>query len=503
MATSPLRQSRLPRIVWVCVAALLALVLCRLWAAGTLPLTDTTEARFSEMARKMVETGDWLVPQHDYGVPYLAKPPLAMWLAAIGIELFGPDEFGPRAPILAWTLAFCALFYYWASATLGRNRALVGTLIQLSAFVFFMSAAAVMTDMILTTCVAAALMGFWRRQHGGSVGWEIGLYVAVGLGLLAKGPLTIVLVFVPIVGWSLWTRRSGAVWRRFAWLRGAALAAIIAVPWYVAAEIRNPGFLNYFIVGEHIGRFLIPDWSGDLYGRAHEVPRGTIWVFYIIGMLPWPVLLAPALIGSHTRLHQRWNENRQFLKFLLLWAGTPLALFTFSANIIFPYALPAVPGTATLLAVVAARDEGDTPQHPALHTAWLAALMIVLGTAWLLNDDELIDAHTQKNVVARIQTQHREAGYAIYYWRDRHFSAEYYSQGAAKRVDDAAVLQEALDERRPFSLVVREDRLDSVPAPLRSALEPTALVDGFAILEPTYEQAASSGRLGLGDLARR
>ena len=54
--------------------------------------------------------------------------------------------------------------------------------------------------------------------------------------------------------------------------------------------MRNPGFLDYFIVGEHIQRFLVPGWTGDLYGRAHDVPRGGIWLFFLLGALPWGLL---------------------------------------------------------------------------------------------------------------------------------------------------------------------------------------------------------------------
>lgn len=493
MATKPTAflESTSSRIFWVAVAAVAVLIICRIWAAGVLPLTDTTEARYSEMGRKMVETGDWLVPQHDYGVPFLAKPPLAMWLAAVGIELFGPNQFAPRIPILAWTLAFCAFFYLWSRRELGKYRALAGTVIMMSAFVFYMSAAAVMTDMVLTTCVAAALMCFWSRQHGGSAAWEVGLYVALGLGMLAKGPLAVVLALAPILGWCLWTGRTREVYRRFAWWRGALLALAICVPWYVAAEIRNPGFLRYFILGEYIDRFLIPDWSGDLYGRAHEVPRGTIWAFYLIGMLPWPVLLAPALLGARSRLRRRWNENRDFLRFAVLWAGAPLALFTVTANIIFPYALPAVPGTVALLAVAGARGEGDTSDHAALRTSWLAALLMVFGTVWLLSDRPLIYAHTQEDVIAAIHRRHPEAGYPIVYWQARYFSADYYSRGATSKIKDDGVAQ-ALAQHRPFSLVIRQDRLKQLPDSLRRQLDRIAFVDDFVIFEPHYSDGSAA-----------
>jgi len=64
----------------VCVVALIVFV--RLATLGFYPLMDSTESRYGEIARKMLETGDWIMPQADYGVPFWGKPPLSMWLSA-------------------------------------------------------------------------------------------------------------------------------------------------------------------------------------------------------------------------------------------------------------------------------------------------------------------------------------------------------------------------------------------------------------------------------------
>ena len=65
--------------------ALGAILIIRLFSLGAYPLTDTTEARYGEIVRKMVELGDWITLWFDYGVPFWGKPPLAFWLSAISV----------------------------------------------------------------------------------------------------------------------------------------------------------------------------------------------------------------------------------------------------------------------------------------------------------------------------------------------------------------------------------------------------------------------------------
>ncbi|HAS62691.1 MAG TPA: dolichyl-phosphate-mannose--protein mannosyltransferase, partial [Vibrio sp.] len=79
-------------------AILGASLFIRLISLGAYPLMDTTEARYGEMARLMTETGNWLTPQFDYGVPFWGKPPLFTWMSASGIEVLGINEFAVRLP---------------------------------------------------------------------------------------------------------------------------------------------------------------------------------------------------------------------------------------------------------------------------------------------------------------------------------------------------------------------------------------------------------------------
>lgn len=464
-------------------AGVFVIVACRLWLALTLPLTDTTEARYGEMARKMVETGIWLTPQHDYGVPYLGKPPLAIWLSAIGIKLFGPGEFGPRVFILVAGLGFCVFFYRWVKTELGAAAARVALIVLMSSLSFFVATAAVMTDLVLTVCVSTALLAFWRRYNGGGPAWEATMFMALAFGLLVKGPVAVVLFAAPVLLWSFTRGRSRDVWARIAWLKGASLTILMALPWYAAAEWQNPGFLNYFIVGEHLQRFLVSGWSGDLYGRAHDVPFGTVWLYFLIGGLPWSLWALPALMSRNAA----WREPspaRELVWFALSAALTPLLLFTFAANVIFPYALPAVP-PAVIAAVALTVRSSLSPAKTALVSGTAAAAVIVV-LALVAANGPAIDRHTQRSTIERIQASQPHSAASVYYWQDRRFSAEYYSGGRASVVTDLATIGRALSKHEEFDLVVAEDRLAELDESIRARLVPIRITPEQTVFEPNY-----------------
>jgi 4-amino-4-deoxy-L-arabinose transferase-like glycosyltransferase len=456
------------RLVWFVVGAA---ALLRLALATVVPLTDTTEARFGEMARKMVESGDWLVPLHDYGVPYLAKPPLAFWLSAAGVEVFGAGELGPRIAIFVATCAFLVWLH-------GRVRVWLGGAAAATSVLFFVAAAAVMTDMLLTIAVTVALAAFWERYRGGSATDEITFYVALGLGLLIKGPLAVVLVLAPLAVWAVAFGHVRAVWRRFSWIRGGLLALAIALPWYVAAELRNPGFLRYFIVGEHLSRFLVPGWSGDLYGRAHDVPRGTVLLFFVIGLLPWSLVLGPMLWRARERVAAQWRSEREFAAFWLTAAAAPLLLFAFAGNVILPYALPGMPAAVIVLAALLGGHSAAL-ERPRLAIAG-AVTVAVVGLAVALSLP-FIGAHSQRSVLEDISA--RQPNASVYYWGQRYFSADYYGRGRVVVLHDEASLAAVVDSGSPFELVVATRRLDTLPRQLLPRLHAVSEVGAMSVLE--------------------
>jgi len=119
------------------VGLLLFAILVRLLSLGAYPLTDNTEARYAELARTMVETGDWLTPRMAGGVPWWSKPPLSIWLTSVSYLAFGVNEFAARLPALLVCLGTMWLTMNLAAQRDRPNLALRAAIVMFTSAIFF------------------------------------------------------------------------------------------------------------------------------------------------------------------------------------------------------------------------------------------------------------------------------------------------------------------------------------------------------------------------------
>lgn len=413
-------------ILWGLFLLLIVRVAAMIWV----PLTDPTEARYAEIARKMAETGNWITPLFDYGVPFWAKPPLHTWLSALGIAGLGVNPFAARLGILISALVTLLILWLWGRTLTDRVTAGVAVLVTASSGLFFVALGFVQTDMALTLGVTASMAGFYGGLQG-KRRWGWLFFLGLAIGLLAKGPVATVLTMMPITLYMLW-RGDWKDLLRLPLVGGTVLVAVLVLPWYLAAEIATPGYLYYFIVGEHIQRFLQPGWSGDLYGAGRAHPKGMIWVFWFLATLPWspllPLLLWRLRKGLPRTETPGTTADRSLYVYLLLFALAPLVLFTPAANIIITYVLPGVPAAALLSVILWVRIGPAQPKWLHLGVSEVlvvsAGLTVVaflgLGRAAIPSEASLIEAFDGSGRLA--------------IFNSRSFSAEFYTQGKITRL---------------------------------------------------------------------
>jgi 4-amino-4-deoxy-L-arabinose transferase-like glycosyltransferase len=419
------------------IAVLLGfLAVSRLVAMATLPLIDTTEPRYAETARMMMEAGDWITPYFDYNVPFWGKPPLSFWTQALAFKALGVSEFAGRLPSLLVSIGIVWLICCAARPIAGRAGALMACIIYGTTALGYAMAGAVLTDPFLTFGTTLSLAALLRVLQGdGGRHWGYLFFLGMAVGLLAKGPLALVLVLVPTAASLPFDRRGRQSLTRLPWLGGTLLMLGLSLPWYLLAEYKTPGFWDYFIFGEHFKRYVDPGWKGDLYGAAHQRMAGTIWWQWLQASFPWGAA-AIVMLGAAIRRHGV-GKLSQYLagpdkRLLLCWSLWPLVFFTASGNVLWTYVQPALPAFAILFAASVWREDVPWPSWTTVAAALVPAVMLI-GALVLPAQRQLLN--TEKDLIAYAQRHAGASCERVVYVGDRPFSARFYSAGTARLVE--------------------------------------------------------------------
>ncbi len=326
MPLPPSRPSHarpLPRSVWLVLAGSCALSLA---IAAWFPLVDPDEGRNAEVAAEMAVSGDLVVP-HLAGVPYLDKPPALFAMGALAIRAIGRIPLAPRLPAILCTLLVLALVartalrlederFAWRCAALLAAAPLAAVI---GAYVIF--------DMPLTLCVTAVWTGLaLELELGPSRARRAGMFAAIGLGVLVKGPV--------MLAWALGGTLAAAALLReatplrwLAWGPGWLLGLGIPGLWFAAALQRHPEYLRYAFIEESFERL-----------TSTSFHRNQPWWFvpavFAGGALPWSLATPWRRPASRT--------SRVAAAFVLFSA----VFFTFSHSKLVTYLLPAFPALA-------------------------------------------------------------------------------------------------------------------------------------------------------------
>jgi 4-amino-4-deoxy-L-arabinose transferase-like glycosyltransferase len=354
-------------------------------------LIDPTEARYANVAQEMFLSGNWLTPQihmPEGVVPYLGKPPMHFWITGIFFEIFGMDEWCARLPSFLAALSILYLIYNFCLSIFGRETALISCLICFSSCMFFFLSGASVTDVTLTAFITCAIFFLYRGIKPDEP-LVRSIYIAVfftALSFLTKGPIAIVLVFFPLILWSIITK-DWSWMKKIPWIKSALLFTIIAIPWFIASEIENPGFIKYFVWNENIARYLFKDY-GDKYGAGHVYMHGASWIMLFTAFVPWTFILFYKLFRTG------WKESWKYLSadkdrlFVLCWAISSPLFFTMVRQLHAMYLLPAFPPLSILLALILDKNPIVwTKEHFKKYAvSSVIALIILIITASILFD---------------------------------------------------------------------------------------------------------------------
>ncbi|HEY8034189.1 MAG TPA: phospholipid carrier-dependent glycosyltransferase [Methylobacter sp.] len=445
---------------------LLTIILAtRVLTLGLYPLYDPSESRYAEMGRKMLETGNWITPMFDYGVPFWGKPPLTVWMTASSLWLGGINDFSARLPSFLLSLGIVWIIFHLVCVQRSRDNAWNAVLMLASSVLYFVMSGTVAMDVCMSFGITLALASFWLALRENKSFWAYLFFIGLSVGVMAKGPIAIVLSGISI---GLWTAISGQwikVWKSLPWFKGTLLMVCISIPWFLIAEHKTPGFLEYFLIGEHWKRFTESGWTGDLYGNGHAHTRGMIWVYWLGAAFPWSLVFLKIVMTALVKKKpaELLQTDDGWRLYCLLWMVSPLFFFTFSANIIWTYVLPGLPGFALLLS-----DWLKRPKYRPIFALCVPLSFLGLVVAYQCPNVDFF--RSQKHLVTTYQ-QLSHPDERLIYFMERPYSAQFYLHGKALEVGDIAALQNSITNSSHDFYVVKQEVLSSLPEAVKLRLE--------------------------------
>ena len=325
----------------------LAAALVFLGGLGGRDLWEPDEPRHGAIAEEMRELrygpGQLIIPRLN-GEPYSQKPPLYYWLAAgAGASGGFVTEGAARLPSALAGLLTVLVVYRFGRSALGAVAGLAAGAILVTVPAFVDIARNARPDALLTLFITAALFACWRIDRSlGDAAWNRrALHLAMGLGILTKGPLAVLLPLLGFAVYLAWERRLrdfGALFSRGSWL----LSVGTAVAWLgTALWIAPEGFFRDAVTENLFARYFA--------GTTHEQP----FFFYLkrlpVALLPWALLWPFALAPIRAGLGRDADpDRRRVLRLLLAFVGTGFVFLSFSAGKRVIYLLPLIPPLALL-----------------------------------------------------------------------------------------------------------------------------------------------------------
>ncbi|MGE5608096.1 MAG: ArnT family glycosyltransferase [Bacillota bacterium] len=366
------------------VVVIAAAVSAYLAGSARVNFWDRDEAWYAQTSKRMVETGNWIVPEF-LGKLRTAKPIFIYWCQAISMSLFGTNEFAARlvsAVAMALTLLLLSITL---SRAIGARRTLLTLLIFASSAMVMAAAKMCLTDSVQLVFITGAQLCLYRLYRSSGIrrplSWETdrvrntpGTYTAasnrrvallmwffIAMGVLTKGPFILAILLSTLVMLTLFDvgkrfrslqawRRTLGWWREFRVLAGLGIVAVALMFWLIPLQMREPTFFTRLLYEPY--KHLTSNQDGNMPLPGYYLI--AIWPTFF----PWCLVLPTALVLG-------WkHRNAPPIRFAL---ATILGNWLFAESMVTKlphYMLPSYSSLAFLAATALIRC--GRRQHPDL-----------------------------------------------------------------------------------------------------------------------------------------
>lgn len=305
------------------------------WSIG---LWDQDEAAYAGFGKRMLETGDYLIPEYPWSFIH-RKPPLHFWMNAFWMEIFGVNEWSTRFSSALSVIGTILLIWKLGGKVFGDKIGGTAAIVAMvSLYSIFLTKIAV-TDadlMFFQTLAVLSLLAFFKLKKKS---YLIGLFIGVAGAALVKGPPVYVVIF-GILGLCFWVKKY-----RISSIVAFFVAVLGFTPLYLwgsATWAKDGGeFVSWLVEWYILNR--------NKPFTVQTGPPGYFLIFFGLTFFSFVHLLIGGLgqIFKKVFKERAWNSD-EFL--LLAWIIPGWFLYEFIPSKLPTYAIACFAAVAILIA---------------------------------------------------------------------------------------------------------------------------------------------------------
>jgi len=342
--TKAIPDSRLRRIAPFLLIFIALLIL--LPANNLLPLIDRDEPRFAQATREMIDRDEWVVPYFNEEYRF-DKPILIYWMMRTSYAVFGENEFGARLPSVLSTILLALIVFKMGARWFSVKTGFFAAFALLTCVQILMHGRSAVADMPMVAMVALAQFALFELLHNRDEkypwSWFWTFYLALGIGFLAKGPVTfaVPILTIPIYRFILW--RKPLRFKNLRLLTGIPVVLLIVGAWGIPALIKTGG--EFWKVGM----------VSHVWDRGFETfqGHGAFFFYYLVtallSLFPWSAFIGDGITAA------KMNRSAKNA-FLISWLIGTYTLFSFYRTKLPHYVMPAFPAFFLILGQITNPD---------------------------------------------------------------------------------------------------------------------------------------------------
>jgi len=315
---------------------------------GNRGLWDPDEPRYLQVAWEMAHAKQYLIPIFN-GALYSHKPPLFFWLTIL-VSKLSSFETASRYVSVLMSLGTVCLTYLMGKRYSDKKTGFLAALILMTCGLYLWLTGTGNIDATLTFFTTLSFYGFLRYEENKKGYWICLVYISCGFGVLAKGPVGLLIPWLTFLVWTLYNRyKKNEKVRSFHLVWGPVLVLGIAALWVVpACLVGGKEYTELILIKQNVGRTV------DSF--AHQSPFYYYFINFPGIFAPWSVVFIGALFG----LRKKLKESGRLFRFTGVWFVTVFVFFTLLSGKRGLYLLPAYPAFGLFMAHVIMRWDRES-----------------------------------------------------------------------------------------------------------------------------------------------